>query len=231
LRLLLDSWRRPGQPRKADTRGIVPTIAAGAEPDVSALWPGRKDGARTPGVVGKGRKEGIVSRTTRWAASLAAVVAVALSLGAVSATTAASTTHRFVPVDVSFSDAGLCGFQLDFRIEGTLQVTDFFDASGTLYKQISTGASLFTITNPANGKTARTTQSFNQTITFTPEGFIDTVTESGLVFNFVLPGVGTVFMDVGTLRIDSGGNILFVHGPHQGLAGDIAGFCNALADP
>jgi hypothetical protein len=157
---------------------------------------------------------------------LAAAVA---GLGTASA--AASTTVTFVPVDVSFTDTELCGFELNGHIEGTFHVTDFFDANGTLVKEISAGPTFFTITNPANGKTATTTSSFAQIITFNPDGSINTVTQSGLILNFHMRGVGTIAMDVGTVRFDAEGNILFVHGPHQFLEGDFAGFCNALADP
>jgi hypothetical protein len=125
----------------------------------------------------------------------------------------------------------LCGYELDFHIQGTFHVTDFFDTSGTLVKEISAGPTFYTVTNPANGKTATMTQTFNQTIVFNPDGSIKTMTWSGLVSNFVLPGVGTIVMEVGTVRFDAEGNIVFIRGPHQVLAGDVAGFCNALADP
>lgn len=143
----------------------------------------------------------------------------------------ASTTITFVRVDVSFVDTELCGFELDGHVVGTFHVTDFFDRSGTLVKEISAGPTFLTITDPANGKTASTTTMFAQIITFNPDGSINTVTQSGLILNFHMPGVGTIAMDVGTVRFDADGNILFVGGPHQFLAGDVAGFCNALADP
>jgi hypothetical protein len=157
---------------------------------------------------------------------LAAAVA---GFGATAA--AASTTVTFIHVDVPFTDTETCGFELNGHVEGTFHVTDFFNRSGTLVKEISAGPTFVTITNPANGKTAQTTSTFAQIITFNPDGSINTITQSGLILNFHMPGVGTIAMDVGTVRFDAEGNILFVGGPHQFLAGDVAGFCNALADP
>jgi hypothetical protein len=157
---------------------------------------------------------------------LAAAVA---GFGAASAR--ASTTVTFVHIDVSFVDTETCGFELDGHVVGTFHVTDFFDASGTLVKEISAGPTFITITNPANGKTATTTSTFAQTISFNPDGSIRSVTQSGLILNFHMQGIGSISMDVGTVRFDSEGNVLFVGGPHQFLAGDFAGFCNALADP
>jgi hypothetical protein len=160
------------------------------------------------------------------------VLAASLSgVGVASAQSAASTTHTFVYLDESFTDTELCGFQLNFQLQGKFQLTDFFDASGTLVKEISAGPSTFTLTNPANGKTATTTSTWANITTFNPDGSINTVTQSGLIANFVLPGVGTIVMDVGTVQFDSEGNIVFVRGPHQLLMGDIEGFCDALADP
>jgi hypothetical protein len=46
-----------------------------------------------------------------------------------------------------------------------------------------------------------------------------------------MPGAGSLAMDVGTLRFDNEGNLLFVHGPHDFLVGDLTRFCAALTDP
>jgi hypothetical protein len=40
---------------------------------------------------------------------------------------------------------------------------------------------------------------------------------------------GVVIHDVGLLRLDPNGNVTFEAGPHQGLNGDVAGLCAALA--
>jgi hypothetical protein len=158
------------------------------------------------------------------------VVAAAVA-GFVAASAAARTTVTFVPVDVSFTDTGLCGFQIDVTDVGTFHVTDFFDQSGTLIKEISAGPTVLTVTNPANRKVATSTQTFAQTIVFNPDGSISSVTQSGLILNFHMRGVGSISMDVGTVRFDADGNVVFVGGPHDFLEGDLAGFCNALADP
>jgi hypothetical protein len=160
---------------------------------------------------------------------------VLLGLGLASASAAASTTTTIVHVDESFSETDTCGFQLDWRVQGSFKDTEFFDSSGTLVKLIETntgGPFTYTITNPANGKTATThSQTVVGILTFNPDGSLNTVTQNGIVFNFVLPGTGTIALDVGTVAFDSEGNLLKIGGPHQFLMGDVAGFCAALADP
>ncbi len=153
---------------------------------------------------------------------------VLLALGAASAGAAASTTTIVVNVNDSFTDSELCGFPLDVHVQGSFKHTEFFDTSGTLVKVIETntdGPFTITITNPANGKTA-TTESQTFVVVAT-----DPVRVSGIVGNFVLPGTGTILMDVGTVVFDSNGDILMIGGPHQELMGDVEGFCAAMADP
>jgi hypothetical protein len=156
-------------------------------------------------------------------------------LGVASASAAASTTTTIVHVDVSFSETDTCGFQLDWHLQGSFKDTQFFDSSGTLVKLIETntgGPFTVTITNPANDKTATTrSQTVVGILTINPDGSLNTVTQNGIVFNFVLPGTGTIAMDVGTVVFDSEGNLLKIGGPHQLLVGDVAGFCAAVADP
>src|SRR5262245_3091351 len=148
-------------------------------------------------------------------------------LGVTSATAAASTTTIVVNVNASETNTGVCGFPLESHLEGSFKRTEFFDTSGTLVKVIETntgGPFTVTVTNPANGKTA-TTQSQTRVLVAT-----DTVRISGVVGNFVLPGTGTILMDVGTVVFDSNGNILMFGGPHTGLTGDVERFCTAMAD-
>jgi hypothetical protein len=63
-------------------------------------------------------------------------------------------------VTVPFGDAtDACGFPVDARIDGSFKVTDYFDNSGTLLKEIVNNfGGPFTITavNPANGKSTTT---------------------------------------------------------------------------
>lgn len=148
-------------------------------------------------------------------------------LGVTSATAAASTTTIVVNVNASETNTEVCGFPLESHLEGSFKRTEFFDTSGTLVKVIETntgGPFTVTVTNPANGKTA-TTQSQTRVLVAT-----DTQRISGIVGNFVLPGTGTILMDVGTVVFDSNGNVLSIAGPHTGLTGDVERFCAALGD-
>jgi hypothetical protein len=96
----------------------------------------------------------------------------------------------------------------------------------------SGGPYTWRVTNPANGKTATMqSQTAVGIVTFNPDSSINTVTQNGISDHWVLPGTGTIAMDVGTVVFDSEGNILKIGGPHQFLMGDSAGFCAALADP
>jgi hypothetical protein len=160
---------------------------------------------------------------------------VLLGFGVASASAAVSTTTMIVRLNVSFSETDTCGFQLDWHLQGSFKDTEFFDSSGTLVKLIETntgGPFTVTITNPANGKTATTqSQTVVGILTVNPDGSINTVTQNGIVFNFVLTGTDTIAMDVGTVVFDSERNLLKIGGPHQLLVGDVAGFCAALADP
>jgi hypothetical protein len=161
------------------------------------------------------------------------VAGAVLGLNATSAIAAASTTTTIESVNVSYSETNTCGFELDWHIQGEDKVVSFFDTSGTLVKSILTatgGPFTVTVTNPASSKTATTqSQTSIVIVTFNPDGSINTITENGLVFNFVLPGTGTIALDVGSVVFDSAFNILRIGGPHQLETGDTAGFCAALS--
>jgi hypothetical protein len=161
------------------------------------------------------------------------VAGAVLGLNATSAIAAASTTTVIESVNTSFSETASCGFELDWHIQGADKVVSFFDTSGTLVKSILTatgGPFTVTVTNPASGKTATTRSETSIVIvTFNPDGSINTITQNGLAFNFVLPGTGTIFLDVGSVVFDSEFNPVRIGGPHQFLAGDYAGFCAALS--
>jgi hypothetical protein len=78
----------------------------------------------------------------------------------------------------------------------------------------------------ANGKTL--------TSNFSAQIFIDsnTVKVVGTVYNIQVPGAGSVVMDAGNVGFDfETGEVLYVHGPHQQLSGDVAALCGYLADP
>ena len=51
---------------------------------------------------------------------------------------------------------------------------------------------------------------------------------SGIIFKVVVPGVGPVFMDLGTIIADREDNVYFRAGPHQFFDGDFDALCAAL---
>jgi hypothetical protein len=150
-----------------------------------------------------------------------------------SAFAAASTTRTLYNINDSFSESDNCGFELDWNFQGSVKATDYFDTSGTLVKEIDTitgGPFTLTVINPASGKTAITrSQTVVGIFTFNPDGSINTEAANGIVFHFILPGTGVIAADVGSVVVDSEGNIVRIGGPHQFLTGDLAGFCAAIA--
>lgn len=126
-------------------------------------------------------------------------------------------------------ESSVCGFPISFDIsgQGTFQV--FFDADGT-----PTGAHVIGVTSgtlSANGITIQVRSANNQHFDFTE----NTVVESGLVFQYRLPGTGVVLMDRGRLiwNIDPEtgemvGDPIFEAGPHPQLHGDYGDLCAVL---
>ena len=91
-------------------------------------------------------------------ALLLSIIALPLPL---TATAAANTTQTTVVTIHDTSDFGeateACGFPVDIRVDGSFKITDYFDNSGTLFKEIITifrGPSTATAINPANGKSS-----------------------------------------------------------------------------
>jgi hypothetical protein len=158
---------------------------------------------------------------------IAFAIAVAASLGAghASANSSRTITGQF-PIDqyhaVFEPESTVCGFPISAALtgRGTFQV--LLDAEGNFVR----GHVLFRIsgTLTANGITIRFARSDNQF--FELDG---TVTEVGLVFRDLLPGLGVVLMDRGRLVFDGDGQLVFEAGPHPQLHGDYGGLCAALA--
>src|SRR5262249_56921987 len=120
------------------------------------------------------------------------------------------------------------------RIDGSFKVTDYFDNSGTLLKEIVNnfgGPFTLTAINPANGKST-TTQS--QTVvainTFNPDGSLASTSNSGLIYNFVVPGLGTILQMTGRL-VFVNDDIVFEAGPFDFINRNTPPFCSFLADP
>ena len=166
------------------------------------------------------------------------LIVVALPL-AVAATAAANSTQRQVVTiheTDPFTDAtDACGFPIDLREDGSFKVTDYFDNTGTLVKETITpfgGPFTLTAINPANGKfTTTQAQTFVTIITFNPDGSVASSSANGVIYNFVVPGLGTILHSTGRLVFDANGNLVFEAGPHAFRDQNTATFCSYMADP
>ena len=130
-------------------------------------------------------------------------------------------------IQVFEPESSICGFPISATIHGRGRFQVFFDAQGN-----ATKVHIITVTSgelSANGITLRTRSAHNE---FFSEG---TFVETGIVFQYSLPGTGVVLMDRGRLvwNIDPAtgemvGEPLFEAGPHPFLHGDVQGLCPAL---
>jgi hypothetical protein len=158
---------------------------------------------------------------------------------AVTATAAANSTQSqivtFHETNPFVGATNACGFPIDLRTDGSFEITDYFDNSGTLFKEIlHNHGGPFTVTaiNPANGKST-TTQS--QTVVeisyFNPDGSIASFSASGLTWSFHVDGLGTILQATGRIVFDANFNIVFEAGPHDFADQNTAEFCSYMADP
>lgn len=125
--------------------------------------------------------------------------------------------------DRDITDTQLCGFPIQVHDEGGVRLAFHFDAQGDIeWVNVTTSDYRITMTNPANGISLWTPS---------PEHIIETAfdtTNSGLVFRFVLPGVGLLTLDAGLVNFANSGEVT-VSGPHMILEGDVTPLCEALA--
>jgi hypothetical protein len=144
---------------------------------------------------------------------------------------AANTTVRSVfQVDDIAVDRGTCDFRLHFHFFGAVTVTDYYDESGFLYKEIQKGRpGPFTVTVAAKGTTlTQQNSSYDTQITFNPDGSLKTITDNGPFNKFTVPGGGVVLLDTGHIVFDGDFNIVFESGPRQATHGDFDAFCAAF---
>jgi hypothetical protein len=159
--------------------------------------------------------------------------AVGLGFGVLASGADASITTTVTTENYGYSDTAMCGFELDWTIKGSFKNTFYYNTSGQLVKIIVSpfgGPFTVTVTNPANGNTARTqSDALVVVATFNPDGSPATVSLSGIDAHMVMRGAGPILVQVGTVAYDAQGNILRIGGPHQYISGDFAGFCAAMA--
>jgi len=156
---------------------------------------------------------------------------------AVAATAAANSTQSVVitehQTDPFVPATNACGFPIDLRTDGSFEITDYYDNSGTLFKEIEHnvyGPFTLTAINPANGKSA-TTQSETEVIitTFNPDGSVASESVTGVVGTFIVPGLGPILQGTGRLVFDGDGNLVFEAGPHAFRDRNTAAFCSYMA--
>jgi hypothetical protein len=166
------------------------------------------------------------------------LIAVALPL-AVTAMAAANSTQSQVvtehQTDPFVAATNACGFPIDLRTDGSFEITHYYDNSGTLFKEnVHNTGGPFTVTavNPANGKST-TTESESEVIIrmFNPDGSLASERVTGVVYSFVVSGLGTILQGVGRLVFDGDGNLAFEAGPHDFRDHNTEAFCSYMADP
>jgi hypothetical protein len=168
----------------------------------------------------------------RIAILVALVALLALGGGALTAPPAWALTQQsqVVHVDDSFSVSGICSFPIDVRFgPGDMRVSLFFDANGTLVKEVDSNfGGPFPTSISGNGVTLTSVATFAHLITFNPDGSVATLRDSGIDFIFTVPGQGAVVVQTGTVVFDKDFNILFEGGPHPFNHGDFGALCAAL---
>ena len=167
-------------------------------------------------------------------ALLLSIIALPLALTATAAANTVQTEVVTIHDTFDFGDATeACGFPVDIRVDGSFKITDYFDNSGTPLKEIVTnfrGPFKLTAINPANDKSTTTqSQTFVSITTFNPDGSVS-VSSNALIYNFVVPGLGTILQSTGRLVFDSNFDLVFEAGPHAFEDENTAAFCNYLAD-
>jgi hypothetical protein len=135
--------------------------------------------------------------------------------------------------DETFTESGICPFNLRTHVYGSFKVVDYFDNSGFLYKEIATpgGGSPFTVSYTAHGTTlTQRNNAYSTVVTFNPDGSAKTFTQRGAVAKFTVPGVGIVLHETGTGRwSEPDETLIFLSGgPHQAVNGDFDEFCAAF---
>jgi hypothetical protein len=68
-------------------------------------------------------------------------------------------------------------------------------------------------------------------VQFNPDGSVASASNRGPIYNFVVPGLGTILQSTGHLVFDSNSEIVFQAGPHDFENGNTAAFCSYMADP
>lgn len=106
-------------------------------------------------------------------------------------------------------------------------VTDYYDNSGTLLREVIHARFVGTATNDATGKSIPVAGVRHIVLDFATGRFVET----GVLRHVTMPGDGIVLHESGRIVTDLQTEaLLFEAGPHQLFNGDLSAFCTALAD-
>jgi hypothetical protein len=128
-----------------------------------------------------------------------------------------------------FTDTALCGFPIETSFEGTVRTTTHLDQNGDPVKIIQTFPNI-TVTMTHGDTTVSTKGPAHVSISFAPDGSVESVAIQGMSANITLPGVGRLLFDVGRVVWDADGNLVSETGLHQifGTA-EASAFCAYMA--
>jgi hypothetical protein len=120
-------------------------------------------------------------------------------------------------------DDETCGFPITIEETFSADVIFFYDAAGNLVRSIN--HLQLRGTDSANGVSLAQNANFTHTFDFTT----GTNGDLGLQTQVIVPGGGTVLIEAGRVLSDEEGNLQFVAGKHQLIAGDVSAYCAALS--
>jgi hypothetical protein len=163
----------------------------------------------------------------------ALTIAMCTAMFAQPATASAHTEKNVYHVDFTYVERGICDFGIRTHLLGSFKSVDHYDASGFLYKTISTvgGGSPFTITATAHGVTlTMRNEAYSTVVTYRRDGSVATYTQRGLFNKWTVPGEGVVLLDTGTATwSEPDEDLLFISGgPHEAIDGDFERYCAAF---
>jgi hypothetical protein len=145
---------------------------------------------------------------------LAVLATLALAGLAPGATASAAPPDRtVVTVDeegYAVKSSARCGFDILLRTKGTIRITEFRDRDGELRRSLTVYPGLtYTFTNQATGKSITSVSPDPEHVTFNPDGSF-TMTVTGLIMHWVVPGQGVLGADAGRLvmTIDANGELI-----------------------
>lgn len=157
-------------------------------------------------------------------------------VGVLTSTAAAApneVVQRNVVVERLFTGLTDCqsyGYDFTFTGQYTVRRSDvlYFDSRGTLVKEVIWAHFVGTDSNDSTGKSLRDTGERRIVFDFVN----NTITESGVLRHITAPGSGIVLHESGRIIVSLvEDSVIFMAGPHQLFAGNVADFCAALAGP